>query len=447
MCIELKLNDDGQATEVFIAGYVTTPNNYKDFIIKKYSASNGDSLGQKTYGLKFGDDIATDILLDGNYAYVLGYSYFGPHRMNDITLLTFWQSDLSLNEVLFDNRPGSDDKPTGFVIAERSSVPVQKSKISLTSVSDNTSAGGGTKFLTMFIEPSFVNHFIIRWQKEYTNCKSCRNDYATSVSQDFTGDIYVAGYVDRSFIRNHGCDFATIKYKAAEGAYGWTEGVKFYNYSDTSTRGVNDKASSIKINDNKTVYVAGVSEASPSGFSYVQYSQTAGDPLFELDRVYTPGFILNDRTLGDGMNKWSTLHLANDGTPLIVMMGWNETNAYWSAIRYDANGNVLYTINDDPGDFNQPAVNKNEQALTLNNYPNPFNPSTAISYTLIENSFVNLKVYNSLGREVASLVNEKQNPGNHTVNFNAGNLSSGVYYYTMTVNGIVRETKTMMLLK
>ena len=80
------------------------------------------------------------------------------------------------------------------------------------------------------------------------------------------------------------------------------------------------------------------------------------------------------------------------------------------------------------------------------NYPNPFNPSTKISYTLPNASTVNLSVFNVLGQEVATLVNENQNAGEHFVNFNAANLSSGVYFYTLKT-GNFTETKKMALMK
>jgi hypothetical protein len=82
----------------------------------------------------------------------------------------------------------------------------------------------------------------------------------------------------------------------------------------------------------------------------------------------------------------------------------------------------------------------------LQNYPNPFNPSTSIKYRIPTDEFVTLKVYDVLGREVATLMNDKQGRGEYNVNFNASKLSSGIYYYTITA-GNYTETKKMMLLK
>jgi ligand-binding sensor domain-containing protein len=80
------------------------------------------------------------------------------------------------------------------------------------------------------------------------------------------------------------------------------------------------------------------------------------------------------------------------------------------------------------------------------NYPNPFNPTTVISYQLSAVSNVTLKVYDVLGREVETLVNEKESEGAHSVNFNASTLPSGVYFYRLAAGDYV-ETKKMVLIK
>jgi hypothetical protein len=84
------------------------------------------------------------------------------------------------------------------------------------------------------------------------------------------------------------------------------------------------------------------------------------------------------------------------------------------------------------------------------NYPNPFNPSTEIRYSLAAAGFTTVKVYDLLGREVATLVNQEQQPGNYTVRFNTASvssgLSSGAYFYRIE-SGNFRDIKKMMLLK
>ena len=80
------------------------------------------------------------------------------------------------------------------------------------------------------------------------------------------------------------------------------------------------------------------------------------------------------------------------------------------------------------------------------NYPNPFNPSTTITYELTNDSFVVLRVFDVLGREVRTLVNERESAGNHSVRFDATNLPSGVYFYRLEA-GMYHETKKLLLLK
>ena len=80
------------------------------------------------------------------------------------------------------------------------------------------------------------------------------------------------------------------------------------------------------------------------------------------------------------------------------------------------------------------------------NYPNPFNPITIISYQLPERSQVILKVFDILGREVATLVNEEKAAGNYEVRFDASNLSSGIYFYSISA-GDFHQTKKMILLR
>ncbi|QQS36877.1 MAG: T9SS type A sorting domain-containing protein [Ignavibacteriales bacterium] len=80
------------------------------------------------------------------------------------------------------------------------------------------------------------------------------------------------------------------------------------------------------------------------------------------------------------------------------------------------------------------------------NYPNPFNPSTSITYSIAERSNVSIKVYDVLGKEVATLINTTQDAGEHSINFDASNLASGLYIYTLK-SGNFTSSKKMMLLK
>jgi len=80
------------------------------------------------------------------------------------------------------------------------------------------------------------------------------------------------------------------------------------------------------------------------------------------------------------------------------------------------------------------------------NYPNPFNPSTQITYQIPKDGFVNLIVYNALGQEVAKLVNQHQSSGKYSIKFSANNLPSGVYIYKLQANEF-SSVKKMILTK
>ncbi len=84
--------------------------------------------------------------------------------------------------------------------------------------------------------------------------------------------------------------------------------------------------------------------------------------------------------------------------------------------------------------------------LLFQNYPNPFNPSTVIDYQLSDNGYVSLKIFDVLGRELETLVNEKQTAGIHVVNFDASKYPSGVYFYRL-VAGTYTATRKMLLVK
>jgi len=87
-----------------------------------------------------------------------------------------------------------------------------------------------------------------------------------------------------------------------------------------------------------------------------------------------------------------------------------------------------------------------EKYVLGQNYPNPFNPTTTISYAIPKNSYVSLKVFDVLGNEVQTLVNESQNIGKYTVTFNADGITSGIYFYKLETDNFV-ATKKLILLK
>ncbi len=104
--------------------------------------------------------------------------------------------------------------------------------------------------------------------------------------------------------------------------------------------------------------------------------------------------------------------------------------------------------------FNQTLVNVTEVNHRLQggyslsqNYPNPFNPVTNLEFRIDDLGYVSLKVYNVLGNEIRTLVNEIKLAGSYKVEFDATSLASGIYFYSLLINGNLTDTKRMILLK
>jgi hypothetical protein len=121
---------------------------------------------------------------------------------------------------------------------------------------------------------------------------------------------------------------------------------------------------------------------------------------------------------------------------------------YITVTTYDIDGNESWYSNEVSGTITD--IAEEIEIISVykltQNYPNPFNPTTTISYSLTNNSLVQLKIFNILGQEVATLVNEEKPIGKYEINFNASNLSSGVYFYKIQTGDFV-QTKKMILLK
>lgn len=108
------------------------------------------------------------------------------------------------------------------------------------------------------------------------------------------------------------------------------------------------------------------------------------------------------------------------------------------------NGKIYGDIN--PVSVFERKVHPKEFFLSQN-YPNPFNPETIISYTLKSSGFIQLKIFDSAGKMIKTIVNKFQSPNSYSVRFNAQDLASGVYYYQLLIGNEKSETKKMLLLR
>jgi hypothetical protein len=147
-------------------------------------------------------------------------------------------------------------------------------------------------------------------------------------------------------------------------------------------------------------------------------------------------------------NWFANSYLAIDQGPIIIMIENYRTQLLWN--NFMANPEIqpmLDAIGFVP-DFTdvagEPEIPSNYELK--NNYPNPFNPETKIGFLVPDFGFVSLKVFDALGREVATLVNANKSAGEYEVVFSPGNLSSGIYFYQLRAGKFI-QTRKMILLK
>ena len=178
----------------------------------------------------------------------------------------------------------------------------------------------------------------------------------------------------------------------------------------------------------------------PSGWSS---SLCFGELCFppDLDSVATTPYF-NTPPIAQGDTLETSLHVFTDLTSIATAYVQIEVGTFRNP---EDRITLDFTATTDP----TVSVRENNMLNSYylyQNYPNPFNPTTRISYNVGEPGFVQLKVYNVLGVEVATLVNEQQYSGNYSIDFGASDLSSGVYFYSLTVNNFT-QTRKMILEK
>ena len=192
------------------------------------------------------------------------------------------------------------------------------------------------------------------------------------------------------------------------------------NYYDFATDMVMDNFGNI--------YVTGESEdTTGADGSYYPHTATV---------KFDPSGAVVWSILDPAYNSGASVAVDNIGNVYVTGLGVESgSDGDILTIKYSSNVGIQQISNGIPGAFR-----------LSQNYPNPFNPSTKIRFDLPGSSETRLTVYNSLGKEVAILVNEHLKAGSYEYEFDAGKLTSGIYFYTLSYNGD-KETKKMLLIK
>jgi photosystem II stability/assembly factor-like uncharacterized protein len=218
------------------------------------------------------------------------------------------------------------------------------------------------------------------------------------------------------------------------------------------------------------------SKGLPAGYQYVYSFAVIGSNIF--CGTYNRGVYIstnngtNWTSANSGLPNYPVYSLATSGTNLFAGSDGGgvylstDNGASWTSVSSDLmdlgvhtliiNGGNLFAGCDTSGIWCRPlsqmitAVDDNESNLPnifslSQNYPNPFNPSTVIKYSLPAESFVTIKLYDLLGREIKTLVNEDKTAGSYSYTFNASDLSSGIYFYRMEAGNFTQSHKLVLL--
>ena len=249
------------------------------------------------------------------------------------------------------------------------------------------------------------------------NDQSNSVDETTDMKADMNGNIYVTGYGAGSGTGN---DFITIKYDSS-GARKWA--VTYNNPQNTD-----DISVSLALDYMANSYIVGFSLVDGYfNYSLVKYD-TTGEKLW------------NEDIPNNSFSNYIPVGLVVDNYGDIIIGGYdgNLIRSSFNLYKYSQPGFIPTGILE--------SSNKINAFRLYQNYPNPFNPVTTIKYSIPARSFVSIKLYDILGREIKTLLAEEKDAGDHEMVFDGSGLSSGVYFYTMKTNNFV-VSKKMIILK
>jgi len=450
---------------VYVTGGSAGSGTGGDFVTIKYSPT-GDEVWVQRWDSDFHQsDGARDIALDpfGNVL-VSGLAYRGGNAWDCVTV-KYDPAGVEQWASVYSGSLGDFDE--GYALA------VDNSGNSY--VAGRCGANGSGDFLTIKYAPNGDT----LWTRKY-NGPSDGVDEAYAIDVDDMGNAYVTG---RSLGSGTGYDFTTIKYDP----FGDTLWVRRYN----GTANDIDEAYSIALDNSYNVYVTGVSNrVGGTSLDYVtikynssgdeQWVQSYNGPGDSYDYAYSIAvddsgnvYVTGESQGGSpSYNDFATVKYNSSGVEQWVQRynGPASNSDVGKSIVVDDAGNV-YVTGQSVGigtewDYatikysqSTTGVYESESEEPQNyflhqNYPNPFNPSTTILYSIPsviasetkQSQLVTLTVYDVLGNEVATLVNEEKPAGSYEVTFDASQLSSGIYFYKLTAGSFI-QTRKMLLLK
>jgi hypothetical protein len=440
---------------VYVTGTSLGSGTSYDYATLKYGSS-GTQLWESRYnGPDNEHDRANAIAVDvsGN-VYVTGYS-FGTETELDYATVKYNTLGLHAWDSRY-NGPGNlDDVSSSIVVDDSGNVYV-------------TGYSTGTDGFYDFATIKYNSIGQQRWVARYDGPGN-REDRAFSMAIDDSSNIYVTG---RSYGDTTDADWATIKYDSA----GIAQWIVRYNGPLNSS----DTPNKIVVDDFFNVYVTGSSSGvgTNEDFTTIKYNSSGEEQwvarfdgphsgrdaaysiaVDSMGNVYVTGWswviqldydYATVKYDSSGQEQWAAIYngpgngndwafsIATDVPGNAYVTGWSEgdgTSYDFATIKYSSTTGIENLSYDPPAKYS-----------LSQNYPNPFNPVTNIEFYIPKTGLVSLKIYDILGKNIATLFNKPLPAGWHEVQWDASNIPSGVYFYKLNV-GDYQAVRKMLLLE
>jgi uncharacterized delta-60 repeat protein len=388
---------------VYVTGQSFREGTELDYVTVKYDTSGTQAWVARYNGPGNLDDVSNSIVVDdfGNI-YVSGFTT-GSDGYCDFATIKY-DSSGKQQWVEYYNGPGNrNDKISSMAIDDSSNIYVTGE-----SFGDTT----GQDWATIKYDSAGIEQWIVRYNGTLNS-----SDSPNKIIVDEFFNVYVAGY--GTYDRGDDEDFTTIKYNSS----GKEQWVSTYNGPYNGR----DVVYSMAVDGLGNVYVTGWSWVVQLDYDFatVKYNSSGEE---QWVAIYNGP--------GDG-NDWSFC-IATDVSGNAYVAGWSEgdTTYYdFATIKYSSTTGVKHLSNNLPVNY-----------ILSQNYPNPFNPVTTIEFQIPKTGLVFLKIYDILGQEIATLIDQPLPAGQHQVQWDASNVSSGVYFYRLKV-GDHQAIRKMLLVR
>ncbi|MFI5143990.1 MAG: SBBP repeat-containing protein [Ignavibacteria bacterium] len=445
---------------VIITGYATTPNGI-DIATVKYSPSGVEQWARYYNDSLNLDDKAYAITLDAfNNIYITGYTTVSQNETQYIVIKYYQNGDSAWTRL----GEGHHDTATSITMVGNNYVAITGRSLNNSSIPD---------IVTVLYDANTGDQI---WSSAL-GLSANIDAKGNAITSDAYGNVYVTGYVTQP---ESGKDIVVIKYN--------TDG---FLWEKTFEGNFDDIGNSIGLSAYGDVIVTGTTAASDGSTNYLtaSYNSTgdlewqkgyngpgnATDVAYKMavstadNSVYVTGSSMSgtdegstdmltikyDIATGDAIDS-SRLSTSSANADISYDITIDQTqNVYITGFTLPTGGNNLNSgAKILTAKFNNFKKNNHKNTVSsvpknfklYQNYPNPFNPGTIIKFEVGKSSNVKLVVYDMVGKEVQTLINNNYNPGTYTVNFNKPGIASGVYFYVLTA-GEFRDIKKMILLK